>query len=200
MKKTFPFVLILFACIHLNAQNYRDSIRNLRNEHLAELKDTNNHILNLEEVTHFSGLDYFSVNESFIITAKFKKSKGKKFKMPTSGTRTPIYRRYGYIDFKIGDTNCRLTVYQNVELSKSEDLKDYLFIPFRDLTSSKTTYGGGRYIDFSIPNSKEVIIDFNTAYNPYCAYSHRYSCPIPPAENTLKVEIAAGEKYVETTF
>lgn len=198
MKKTSLILLFLFACIQLNAQSYTDSVLKLRNEHLTELKDTNNHILNLDEINHFAGLDYFSVNESFIITANFKKSKGKKFKMPTSGTRTPVYRRYGYIDFKIGDTNCRLTVYQNVELSKSEDLKDYLFIPFRDLTSSKTTYGGGRYLDFTIPNSSEVIIDFNLAYNPYCAYSHRYSCPIPPAENTLKVEITAGEKYVET--
>lgn len=197
MKKTTSFLIILFVCFQSNAQSYSDSIILLRNEHLAELKDTNNHILNVEEVNHFPGLDYFPVNESFIITAKFRKNKGKKFKMQTSGTRTPIYRRYGYIDFKIGDTNCRLTVYQNVELSKSEDLKDYLFIPFRDFSSSKTTYGGGRYLDFSIPNSNEVIIDFNLAYNPYCAYSHRYSCPIPPAENTLKVEIAAGEKYVE---
>jgi uncharacterized protein (DUF1684 family) len=79
-------------------------------------------------------------------------------------------------------------------LKKQKEYKKYLFIPFRDLTSGKESYGGGRYIDTEIPAGETLILDFNRAYNPYCAYSHRYSCPIPPEENTLKVEIRAGEK------
>ena len=79
-------------------------------------------------------------------------------------------------------------------LRKEEGFEDYLFIPFRDGTSRIETYGGGRYLDVRIPDGKELLIDFNLAYNPYCAYSHRYSCPIPPVVNTLDVKIIAGEK------
>ena len=72
--------------------------------------------------------------------------------------------------------------------------ENYLFIPFRDITSGDETYGGGRYLDFRIPETDSVTIDFNLSYNPYCAYNHKYSCPIPPAENSLPVKILAGEK------
>jgi len=73
-----------------------------------------------------------------------------------------------------------------------EEYKNYLFIPFKDLTSGTETYGGGRYMDIMIPEGDEIILNFNTAYNPYCAYANGYFCPIPPAENTLNVEIRAG--------
>ena len=78
--------------------------------------------------------------------------------------------------------------------SARKDYKDYLFIPFRDVTSGKETFGGGRFLDARIPKNDTLLIDFNLNYNPYCAYSERYSCPIPPTENTLKVSILAGEK------
>ena len=196
MKKSFLLFAIM-SVFSATAQNYSDSVTTLRKEYVETLIDTSNHILNEEEVTNFKGVEYFPISESYKVKVTFKKKLGKEFKMPTSGTRTPIYRRYGYIDFEVNGKKCRLTVYQNVELTKSEDLKDYLFIPFRDATSSHSTYGGGRYLDFSIPTGTDVIIDFNMAYNPYCAYSHRYSCPIPPVENTLEVEITAGERYLE---
>ena len=72
------------------------------------------------------------------------------------------------------------------------------YIPFTDLTNGEETYGAGRYLDFKIPESEKVIIDFNLAYNPYCAYNHSYSCPIPPKENNLNIKIEAGEKTFET--
>ena len=120
--------------------------------------------------------------------------------MATSTDRTPVYRRFGYIYFTIDKIQYQLTVYQNIALMKDKELKNYLFIPFRDLTSAKTAYGGGRYIDFNIPSSTNVKIDFNTAYNPYCAYSPRFYCPIPPKENSLPIAIEAGEKYVSEIF
>ena len=80
-------------------------------------------------------------------------------------------------------------------MSKRKGFKDYLFLPFLDATNGIETYGGGRYLDVYIfENQTNIKIDFNLSYNPYCAYSHRYSCPIPPHENTLTVEINAGEK------
>jgi uncharacterized protein (DUF1684 family) len=69
-----------------------------------------------------------------------------------------------------------------------------LFVPFKDKTSGITSYEGGRYIDIDIPTTDEVVLDFNKAYNPYCAYNSKYSCPIPPAVNSLAIEILAGEK------
>jgi hypothetical protein len=90
-----------------------------------------------------------------------------------------------------------LSVYQ-AEISLLEafpEYKDLLFIPFKDLTNGRESYGGGRYIDIKNPAGKSAIIDFNLAYNPSCAYgSDKYSCPIPPKENFLQVKIKAGEK------
>lgn len=88
-----------------------------------------------------------------------------------------------------------LKVYQSQDLIKSRDLK-IIFLPFRDATNEKETYGGGRYIDLKIPEKDNLIIDFNKAYNPYCAYNaFDYNCPIVPVENKLPVEIRAGVKY-----
>ena len=75
-----------------------------------------------------------------------------------------------------------------------DEYKDYLFLPFTDLTNGDTTYGGGRYIDMRIPEKNTIILDFNQSYNPYCAYGGNYSCPIPPAENNLDIAITAGVK------
>lgn len=81
-----------------------------------------------------------------------------------------------------------------IEEIKTGYYEDYLFIPFRDKTSCNESYGGGRYMDFRIPETDSVTIDFNLSYNLYCTYNHKYSCPIPPAENSLPVKILAGEK------
>lgn len=171
-----------------------DEIRILREEHLLELTDSSTHILNEEEIASFEGLDYFPFSPEYQITARFTKSPGKRFKMPTTTDRLPVYRRYGYIEFEVGGDTCTLEVYQNMALRRQPEYRDYLFIPFRDAISGKETYGGGRYLDVHIPNGGTLLLDFNRVYNPYCAYSHRYSCPVPPEVNTLIVSIRAGEK------
>jgi hypothetical protein len=81
-------------------------------------------------------------------------------------------------------------------MNKSLEYADYLFLPFNDASNGKTTYGGGRFIDLEIPaaGNKTIEIDFNKAYNPYCAYNHNYSCPIPPDENNLNILVNAGVK------
>ena len=114
--------------------------------------------------------------------------------MPTSTERLPVYRRYGYATFTLDSTELVLEVYQNMEHRKHPEYGKYLFIPFRDKTSGKDTYGGGRFIEVLIPKGKELELDFNLCFNPYCSYSDRYSCPIPPEANTLDFEIKAGEK------
>ncbi|MFM2137854.1 MAG: hypothetical protein RJA57_161 [Bacteroidota bacterium] len=122
------------------------------------------------------------------------------FDLPTSGTITKSYREYAYLYFRIGDANLRLTVYQSASLLRDSTYRDYLLIPFTDLTSGFLSYDNGRYLDASVPDLERpyVELDFNKAYNPYCAYvTGTYNCPIPPRENDLPVAIRAGEMRFE---
>ena len=114
--------------------------------------------------------------------------------MKTSTSRTPMYIKYGELHFELEGKPMVLNVYMDIELSKKPGFKDYLFLPFLDLTNGETTYAGGRYLDIVIPKSKEVVLNFNKAYNPYCAYNHNYSCPLVPRENDLDIAIEAGVK------
>ncbi|KIX22130.1 hypothetical protein SY27_05570 [Flavobacterium sp. 316] len=148
-----------------------------------------------EDRLYFKTLDFYPVNEKLIVEAVFVKVKKEKpFKMKTSTDRTPMYKKYGELHFKIDGNDYMLNVYQNIELSRKPGFKDYLFLPFSDLTCGKESYIGGRYIDMRIPTSDKVIINFNKAYNPYCAYNYKYSCPIVPLENDLDIAIEAGVK------
>lgn len=193
--KTLAILLITLFCISSAvAQMTGLEIKEHRSAHHSRLLDTASHLLKLDEIKRFGGLNYFDFDSTFQITARFTKSKGKKFEMPTSTERLPVYRRYGIIEFEIGLDTYTLEVYQNLTLRKEKEYKNHLFIPFRDGTSRNQSYGGGRYLDVEIPEEKTIDIDFNLAYNPYCAYSYRYSCPIPPEVNTLTIAIEAGEK------
>ena len=100
----------------------------------------------------------------------------------------------GILSFTINGQLLKLNVYQSEPEIDSDADSDYLFLPFLDATNGETSYGGGRYIDLTIPTTDELIIDFNKAYNPYCAYNEKYSCPIVPRENYLALEIRAGVK------
>ena len=148
-----------------------------------------------EDLKQFRGLDFFPINEKFIVKAQFiRTQKEKKFEMKTTGARLPVYVKYGELHFKIEGQKFQLNLYQNIELTKKKGFEDYLFLPFSDATCGNESYLGGRYIDMRIPNSNQVIIDFNKAYNPYCAYNHKYSCPLVPLENNMKIAIKAGVK------
>jgi uncharacterized protein (DUF1684 family) len=143
----------------------------------------------------FRGLHYYPANPAYKVPATFvRDSSQAPFKMKTSTSRLPEYRKYGELHFQLAGKPLVLTVYQNLELVKQEKYRDYLFIPFTDETNGHASYGGGRYLDFRIPATHAVTLDFNQAYNPYCAYGGAYSCPIPPAENALPLAVEAGEK------
>lgn len=148
-----------------------------------------------EDLSHFESLDFYPISEKFIVEATFIRTKKEKpFKMKTSTARTPMYKKYGELHFEIDGKQFKLNVYQNIELIQKPGFNDYLFLPFSDKTNGKETYIGGRYLDMRMPKSKTVIINFNKAYNPYCAYNYKYSCPIVPLENDLDIEIEAGVK------
>ncbi len=109
---------------------------------------------------------------------------------PTSKGTEQQYLRYGYFEFPIEGQTVRLNAYKPVHVHGH----DYLFVPFRDATSGKESYGAGRYLDLEPTPDDVYDLDFNRAYNPYCAYSDEYVCPLPPPENWLPVPIRAGER------
>ena len=141
---------------------------------------------------------FFPVDEKYRLVAQFQAAKNNQwFEMPTSGKLKKVFRLYGTLTFKVNDTVVHMNLYQSQGLMGSEEYKNYLFLPFTDLTTGVDTYESGRYIDLQISDVKnnQVVVDFNKAYNPYCAYiSGVYNCPIPPRENHLPVAILAGEK------
>lgn len=175
--------------------NYIDSIYYNREDKYVEFHDSTITRFSKEERENFKGFKYYEPNIEYRIkTILTVDTTELEFGMKTSTDRTPTYRAYGYLDFVINDTVQRLTAYQNMKYINHPEYGNQLFIPFKDLTNMKTTYGAGRYIDISIPENNEVVLDFNTAYNPYCAYYDRWSCPLVPFDNHLDIRIPAGEK------
>ena len=147
-----------------------------------------------EDLKYF---DFYEPDTSFKVNCTFKAQKDPKtFKIPTVDGKEKEYFKYGVLSFEIKGKNLKLNVYRNLILMGKPKYKNYLFIPFKDFTSGKETYGGGRYLDLQTTDIQgdSVILDFNKAYNPYCAFSSGFSCPIPPKENHLKAKIEAGEK------
>jgi uncharacterized protein len=148
-----------------------------------------------EEKATFKKLNYFKPNAKFRIEASFTRfDQATHFLMRTSTERLPEYSIYGVLKFSFNGKIYSLNVYQNIELVKKPGYEKHLFVPFNDETNGEDTYGGGRFLDLTETGSDTLIIDFNLAYNPYCAYNHKYSCPIPPEENNLEMKIKAGEK------
>ncbi len=143
-------------------------------------------------------LKFFSIDESYRVTANFEKANDSKwFLMETTGHEKKMYRVFGTVSFGIHDTLVKLNLYQTQNLLSDPKYKDYLVLMFTDKTSGDESYDVGRYLDFTLGDIKnnKVVIDFNKAYNPYCAYEKdKYNCPLPPKENNLAVAIRAGEK------
>jgi uncharacterized protein (DUF1684 family) len=166
-----------------------------QNELNSEYANPKTSPLMAEDISTFKALDFYPINEKFFVVAKFIRTEDEKpFEMKTSTDRKPMYVKYGEAHFAIDGSAFKLNIYKNIELSEKEEYKDYLFLPFSDLTSGKESYVGGKYIDLKTPKGDTIIIDFNKSYNPYCAYNSKYSCPKVPLENDLNIEIRAGVK------
>jgi uncharacterized protein len=142
------------------------------------------------ESASFTGLRYFEPDPSLRIEVKLQRyPEPDGVMMGTSKGSRQLYNRVGYFDLVLGGERTRLNAYQSAERDDPN-----LFIPFRDATSGKESYGAARYLDLEVEHDDEYAVDFNYAYNPYCAYSDDYVCPLPPAENWLRVPVRAGEK------
>jgi uncharacterized protein (DUF1684 family) len=143
----------------------------------------------IKDKSAFQGLKYYSFNKDYIVDfvlEKAEKAKTVELKM-TDGTTEKLIL-FGKLKGEIGGFTLSLLLYQHEDGN--------FFLPFKDKTAPTETYGGGRFLDLPLTNVKNnrLRVDFNLAYNPYCAYNEDFACPIPPAENTLPIRIEAGEK------
>jgi uncharacterized protein (DUF1684 family) len=194
MKTTILIFSLLIASI-LSAQDNKKNTEasKFQNKLNKEFSSNEDSPLTEEDLESFTKLDFFAIDTSFRVTAKLKFHKDSKpFKMTTTTDRLPVYKLYATASFTLKGKLFQLEIYQNEKLTLSPEYEDHLFLPFTDNTNGETSYGGGRYIDLNVPESDQLIIDFNQAYNPYCAYNHKYSCPIPPEVNHLDTEVKAG--------
>jgi len=187
-------ILLLFISIDGFAQSYAEQIAKHRESYKEDFIKDNHSPLKKDDLQN---LHFYEANSTYKVLAEVELLKNEKvFKMPTFNGSSSDYYRYAHINFVLNGKAIQMTLYRSVSLSTNPVYKDHLFLPFTDETNNKETYGGGRYIDL---DAKEIVnnhieIDFNKAYNPYCAYSAGYRCPVPPEENDLQLALKAGEK------
>ena len=198
-KLILLFVLIFsfFSCAQKEENIALKDSKEFQYKINLEYADIKTSPLTKEDFKKFSSLNFFEINEELYVNADFIRTPNEEsFEMLTTTSRLAIYVKYGEAHFVIKDKKYKLNIYQSLSLKDDEEYKDYLFLPFTDLTNNKESYAGGRYIDLSLNDikDKKIIVNFNNAYNPYCAYNHKYSCPIPPSENHLEAKINAGVK------
>ncbi|WP_442592170.1 DUF1684 domain-containing protein [Pedobacter sp. AW31-3R] len=190
------YLFVLFALFSLRsfAQDYPSVIASHREHYKQDFITNTRSPLKKENL---ADLHFFEADSSYAVKANIAfLIDEKSFQMPTYSGDSKEYVRYAILKFTLGGQPQQLTVYKSIALSKILTYKDYLFLPFTDESNGSDTYGGGRYIDLNAKDMTEndVMIDFNKAYNPYCAYSDGYQCPKPPEENHLNLKVNAGEK------
>jgi len=197
--KSFLLLIILISTLSC-AQSKKPILgeTEFQRELNAEYKDATSSPLKDKDRKHFEGLDFFKYDSSYVVTAHLKRTPDTEwFDMQTTTSRVSPERVYGILTFELKGETYSLNVYQGKDVIKREGLEDYLFLPFIDDTNGEESYGGGRYIDLRIPEGDTITIDFNKAYNPYCAYNEKYSCPIVPRVNYLALNVRAGVKAFE---
>jgi uncharacterized protein (DUF1684 family) len=142
----------------------------------------------IEDRVDFTGLDYYPPDPAYRYTLPLKHAdEPEPLTFQTSTGDEQTYYRFGTVEFEVDGEPAQLAIYKSTH-------HDELFLPFRDATSGQETYGAGRYLEPQELANGELLVDFNLAYNPFCAYSTNYSCPLPPFDNHLTVAIRAGEK------
>lgn len=188
------FSFLLLFSFSVNAQkNYAKTIKKHRKAYKKDFM-SNDHSPLLKK--DLKSLHFYKAKENYRVTADFKLTPdAEEFAMATVSGVNKAYIKHGTATFVIDGKTLELAIYKSLKLAKVPQYKDHLFMPFNDITNGNETYGGGRYLDLKMGDIKDgkVELDFNKVYNPYCAYSDGYSCPIPPSENRLEAAIEAGE-------
>lgn len=200
MKKAVSTIVISFICLGIlypsvsTAQSFLENIKTYRAHYREKFLNNSKQLLKEDDLQY---LRFYEPDSTYLVKATIELTPdAQEFNIPTySGLQRP-YIKYGVLNFNLNGEKLQLSVYRNLMLKDNPAYKDYLFIPFKDLSNGNETYGGGRYMELRTGEfvGNTVLLDFNTAYNPYCAYSEGFNCPIPPFENHLKVKIDVGEK------
>jgi uncharacterized protein len=165
-----------------------DDLRKEKDEFFR--KDLDSPILP-EQRSTFKGLNYYVADKGYKVAARLERFDKPELVLITTSTGSrQSYIKYGTMKFTVKGAQLQLTVYKSAE----DPFAMSLFTPFSDETSGSETYDTGRYLDLEEDGGDNYELDFNQAYNPYCAYNDQYNCPIPPCENKLPVNILAGEK------
>lgn len=198
LKRLLFLLIVLSIYITAHAQNkqaYTDSILSFQQRHTVGMYPL------IKQDTAL--LRFYSINPAMHVqaTVRFLDNQPK-FKMTTSSGRGTEAYKYAEVSFSLKGKPYTLFAYQLTYLQKNRATQNEFFIPFLDATSNESSYAGGRYMDFNENEIKQnkLWIDFNKAYNPYCAFVNGYNCPIPPKENTLPIPILAGEAYEKEKF
>jgi len=190
IAKFWLLALVICFCMNVQGQeNYKNTLKIFRKNYVQT------HDVVKGDSTKF--LKFFPIYEKYAVKAVFVKlEKPIEFKIPTSSGKAKEAIKIGSLSFNLEGKDYVLSVYQLKALLTTEKYHDYVFMPFTDLTSGLKSYGGGRYLDFTLSEitKSNFIIDFNKAYNPSCMYAEGFNCPIPPRENDLLVKIKSGEK------
>ena len=172
---------------------YAAYIRQARQQKDAAFRQSPDSPLPAGQRAAFGGLRYFKPDAAYRVVARLTRA-AVPAPLPLALTRgsADAYVNWGTAEFELGGQPQRLVLLQKQGVGAGQEL----FLPFTDPTNGQQTYAGGRYLDLPIPapDAAEITLDFNTAYNPFCAYNHDYSCPKPPADNRLSVPVPAGEQ------
>lgn len=189
----FAVIGVIFLIIIISDQlsnrptAYIQTLQKQREQKDLQFQNDPNGPIPTEKKSEFEGLAYFPVNEDYKLAADFvANAQPDTLKLMTTTGEIREMVDAGKLRFQLHGLNHELIAYRYLDPSQSD-----FFVPFKDLTSGVATYGGGRYLD--IASKEPISIDFNLAYNPYCVYNETFSCPLPPRENTLSVEVRAGE-------
>ena len=197
MKKIIWFLLPILLILlfysfsdNKNDKKYLSEIEqeiNNRHKYLAFNKDSPFNQFNVV----YQSPNYYPIDKKYKVNAAVERIKGRKIIfLSTSNGKSERYQKFAWLKFSLDGQLLRLLVLKPLEFGEDKTL----FCGFADNTSGDGSYGGGRYLDVNIGKSNKTSLDFNLAYNPYCAYVNQYTCPLPPSENILPIAIEAGER------
>jgi len=180
--------------------SYKEQIIAYQQELNSTYSDKNTSILSDKQrkaFTSIGGHPFYPINEKYKIEAAFEVFDNPELmEIKTSSEKIAEYYKYGKAEFYLDGQKISLLLLKSVRIYPGYE--NHLFLAFTDLSSGEETYGGGRYIYLEMPEDKtKITIDFNKSFQPYCAYTTGYSCPIPPKENFIDHKVIAGIKHLE---
>jgi len=195
MKNKIFLLFLIASFLKVDAQDYEKRSIDYRNHLSEEYKSGDNSPLSGMDKINFRALKFFDFNPEFVIEARFEAlDNTQKVRLNTSKSLIQTYTKYGYLHFDYKGKEYQLLVLQSENLKDDPEYFNYLSVYFTDETNGKGSYKMGRYMELRAPLEDTVVLNFNNTYNPYCAYSDRYACPVPPKENNLPFAIDAGVK------